>query len=303
MDVNLPSLRELVCQNNNFTTIDLSRVPNLTKLDCSNNLITEIDPSLLPNLLTLSCGNNELTSMDTSTNLRLNQLWCSGNQLIILNIKNGYELMDGLLVEGLEMPLEFNNNPNLAYICFDDSASGVERGTVQLRLNNYGYTDCVINSYCSFVPGGEFYTIQGQSIFDSNSNGCDINDLGYSYLNFQITNGLTTGSLTSNYNGGYYIPVQAGTHIITPVLENPTYWNISPLSITVDFPTDTSPYNQDFCVTPNGVHNDLEITVLPINGARPGFDANYKLVYKNKGNTTFSGNVAFDFNDDLMDFL
>ncbi|MGB5418831.1 T9SS type A sorting domain-containing protein, partial [Algibacter sp.] len=67
--------------------------------------------------------------------------------------------------------------------------------------------------------------------------------------------------------------------------------------------TDTSPYTQDFCITPNGTHNDLDITILPIAAARPGFDTDYKLVFKNKGTTTLSGTVDLTFQDDVMDFV
>jgi hypothetical protein len=48
-------------------------------------------------------------------------------------------------------------------------------------------------------------------------------------------------------------------------------------------------------MTANGVKNDLEVTLLPLNPARPGFNAKYMLVYKNKGNTTQSGSVSLSF--------
>ena len=78
---------------------------------------------------------------------------------------------------------------------------------------------------------------------------------------------------------------------------------MSPASITVNFPTDASPFTQDFCVTPNGTHNDVDVTLIPLNIARPGFDTNYKLVYKNKGNTTLSGAISLTFEDDFMDLI
>jgi uncharacterized repeat protein (TIGR01451 family) len=71
----------------------------------------------------------------------------------------------------------------------------------------------------------------------------------------------------------------------------------------VNFPTQTSPFNQNFCITPNGVHNDLEVVIIPLLPARPGFDATYKILYKNKGNTTLSGSVILDFEDNKMDFV
>ena len=43
--------------------------------------------------------------------------------------------------------------------------------------------------------------------------------------------------------------------------------------------------------------------IEPIVSARPGFDAQYKVVYKNKGNQTLSGNVTFGYNDNVLDFV
>jgi hypothetical protein len=42
---------------------------------------------------------------------------------------------------------------------------------------------------------------------------------------------------------------------------------------------------------------------LPINRARPGFDASYKIIYKNKGTNTQSGSVNLTFDDAVLDFV
>ena len=97
--------------------------------------------------------------------------------------------------------------------------------------------------------------------------------------------------------------MQAGTHTITPKIENPTYFNVSPSSVSVTFPTQTSSLIQNFCITPNGVHKDLEVTILPTIPARPGFDATYKIIYKNKGTNTQSGSVNLSFNDAVLDYV
>jgi hypothetical protein len=95
----------------------------------------------------------------------------------------------------------------------------------------------------------------------------------------------------------------AGNHTITPISENPTYWTISPSSLTVNFPAQTSPLIQNFCLTANGNHNDLEIMIIPVTAAIPGFDTKYKIIYKNKGTAAQSGNIVFNFNDNLINFL
>ena len=215
---------------------------------------------------------------------------CSSNPLTTLFIKNNNQ--------NLQI-LDFQFNYNLQYICADEE----DIAMVQQKIIQFGLTNCHVNSYCSFTPNGTFYEIKGVTKLDSNVNGCDVNDINFPNLNFSITNGTVTGSLISNTTGNYSIPVQAGTHTITPVLENPTYFNISPASFVANFPTQISPLNQDFCVTANGVHHDVEVTFVPTNPARPGFDANYTIIYKNKGNQVENGAITLDFNDAVLDFI
>ena len=145
--------------------------------------------------------------------------------------------------------------------------------------------------------------MQGNQKIDFNNNGCDVNDSVYPNLKFNITNGTVSGSLISNATGNYSIPVSAGTHTITPQFENPAYFNATPTSTTVTFPATTSPFIQNFCIAPNGIHHDLEITVIPIDVARPGFDAKYKIKYKNKGNLNENATINFDFNDAILDYV
>lgn len=141
------------------------------------------------------------------------------------------------------------------------------------------------------MPEGDYYSIEGTSYFDDNANGCDSEDLIFPNIKFGITNSLVYGTTISNDSGDYKIPIQAGAYSVYPIFENPEYFTISPSSFTVDFPTDASPFNQDFCIISNGIKNDLEIFIIPTNQARPGFDADYKIIYKNKGNTTLSGTL------------
>lgn len=151
--------------------------------------------------------------------------------------------------------------------------------------------------------GDEYYFVQGQNKLDGNLDGCDSNDSFFSNLNLSVSSGLNTINYIGNNTGNYRLAFGSGSYTITPVLENPAYFTASPNSVTVDFPSQTSPLIQNFCITPNGVHPDLEVALLPINQARPGFDAKYKLVYKNKGNQVQSGSVDLIFNDEVLDVV
>ncbi len=282
------NLETLYCAINQLTKLEVSDCTNLSSLTCDRNQLATLDISQLKKLEYLSCRYNQLTSLDISELRSINSLLCEFNNLISIFVKNG-----------IDETLQITDNPSLKYICVDET----QFTTVQEQVNNLGYTNCSISTYCSFTLGGTFYTIQGNQKIDANKNGCDANDIIMPNFKYNATNGTTTGSFISDASGNYSIPVQTGTHTISPKLENPSYFTISPTSTTVTFPTQTSPFIQNFCITPNGIHNDLEVTLIPLAPARPGFDSKYKLVYKNKGNQTQSGSVNLNFNDAVLDLV
>ncbi|WP_339888914.1 T9SS type A sorting domain-containing protein [uncultured Flavobacterium sp.] len=293
------ALTFLNCSNNNLTSIDVTQNTALTDLRCESINLTSLDVTQNTALIWLYCNYNNLTSLDVSQNMNLKLLYCKNNQLETLFIKNN-NLIWSESTGSNGSSLIFSNNPNLDYVCADEE----DVAMVQQKVNTYGYsTTCTVNSYCSFTPGGTFYTIEGINKWDFDNNGCDVLDYPFPNLKYNIANGNVNGIIISNTSGNYSIPVQAGTHTITPVLENPTYFNISPISFVANFPTQTSPLVQNFCVTANGIHHDVEIVLMPTNPARPGFDANYTIVYKNKGNQIENGSVTLDFNDLVSDLV
>jgi len=295
--LNFNTIYSIDCSNNpNITSVDLSQYVNLNIFDCSFNNLTSIDISQNSLLWSLNCRDNSLTTIDISNNFELQQLNVQGNQLTSLYLKNGNEQ---LLVSN---NLYFGLNPDIEYICIDDF--GVDAIIGGLITYGYGFGQAhsgMVNSYCTFVPGGGNYVITGQNTYDANNDGCDVTDDSIPNLNLSITDGTATGNLISNDSGMYSVAVLTGVYTVTPQLES--YFTSTPANIVVEFPTATSPSIQDFCITSNGIFNDLEITILPLTLARPGFDASYSIAYKNKGTTTLSGDVNLTFNDDLIDYI
>ncbi|TCN55545.1 T9SS C-terminal target domain-containing protein [Flavobacterium circumlabens] len=283
------NIKDLECGGNLYTSIDLSGHKKLFSLRFNYSNISSVNLKNCESLMVFDCTDNQLISLDVSDCKNLSQLDCSFNKLKSLYIKNGISY---------NYYYFFNFNPTLKYICADE----IEVMDFQNRVNNLGY-NCIVNSYCSFNPGGTYYTISGNQKYDSDNNGCDISDTKLPNLNFNITDGTLKGNIISDESGNYSISVGEGTHTITPILEDPNYYEVSPESLVVTFPTQTSPFTQNFCVTPKGEHQDIEITILSTVPARPGFDATYKIVYKNKANKTVSGSVTLDFNDAVLDYV
>jgi hypothetical protein len=279
--------------SNNNLNVNLNGTVNLTDLNYTNSFLN-IDFCQIPNLKNLNCfylEGGEPDVFDFSCLTKLETLDINENWIKTIILKNGS------LLKSINWQQTYYYYPE--YICLDENSEELDQ-ILQLKVAG---PQTVINTYCSFTPGGTFYTIQGNNKLDSNNNGCDALDVNYSNLKFTISDGTTTGSFISNSTGKYAIPVPAGIYTITPVVENPNYFNVSPTTATVTFPTQSSPFIQDYCITENGVHPDLEITLLPLRPAVPGFDTKYKLVYKNKGNITQSGTVNLTFDDAVLDFV
>lgn len=289
---NCPSLVSIDCSGNNLTSLNTSTATSLEALNCSYNLISALQLNLNSNLLNLNCENNALTTLDLTNNNTIEVLNCPSNLLTTLFIKNGSAFASGI---------EFSNNPTLQYICCDD----FNVAPFQSLAQSYGYLNCNINSFCTFNPGGNFNTITGTAIIDSNNNGCNSSDAAMPYLGLYVSlNGVSTN--TSVYTNGLGIynlfTTFPGIYQLTANLENPTYFNISSVEVDSNTINDLT-ILQNICITPNGSHPDVEVVLAPIDPARPGFNASYELVYKNKGNQTLSGTVTLNYNDSVLDYI
>jgi Leucine-rich repeat (LRR) protein len=307
---NCPALTTLNCYQTSVTSLDVSTFTNLTTLVFERSQLTSLSVSNLINLVTLRCDDNNISSLDVSNLQNLTTLNCSQNLISTLDVSNLQNLTSLSYYDSPNLISVFQkngrnestflaSNPNLRFICADDS----QVATIQTQLNNAGMTSVVCNSYCSFTPGGNYNTIIGNLTFDENNNGCDSNDPVQS--NIKVNLGIpTVGSTFTNAAGNYIFYTDAGSFSLIPAIENPTLFTISPnLGTAVFADNDNNTVTQNFCISPNGSHPDLEVVIAPTNDARPGFDASYKIVFKNKGNQTLSGNVELNFDDSRLDFL
>lgn len=260
----------LDCTGNALTSLDFTGLTGLWVLKCGNNPLTTLDVSMLTSLLIFECNNSQLTTLDFSQNHNLTTLSCYANQLQTLFIKNGRD-------EEFN-PANWIENPLLTYICADESQFLDLQSAIDLGI--------MVNSYCSFTLGGDYNTITGNITFDSNNNGCDANDPDFPNIRINLTQWSDLGSTFTNQSGNYSFYTSASDHLLEPAIENPSFFNISPPNAMISFVDINETFVQDFCISPNGVHDDVEVVILPDVVARPGFDAVYKVVYRNKGNTT-----------------
>ncbi|TBN03628.1 T9SS type A sorting domain-containing protein [Hyunsoonleella flava] len=283
----LVNLESIQCYNNQLGSLDFSGLTNITIINCDNNQLSSLILSDNFELVHLYCENNLLTSLDANDLPNLLQIQCSSNNLTTLNIKN----------DSVEF-IDFSNNSNLEYVCVD----GAQLIEVEDQIAQYGYTNCFANSLCSFNQGETVYTLSGNVKYDENNDGCSSIDIDYKDLILTVFDGTNSGDLYSNSNGDYHFNVQAGNYSITPIVPNTTYFNIFPTTTSVSFPDISSPYVQDFCITPTGSYPDLKISIETIDS---DFDytATYRINYSNQGTMTQSGLVSFSFDDSVIDFI
>src|SRR5690554_4687470 len=143
--------------------------------------------------------------------------------------------------------------------------------------------------------------IIGSIIYDENNNGCDTDDLTMNNIWITASNDPAS-STTLSVNEEYILNVYEGTHIIS--LNVPNYFSYSPVNPIVSFTGSDNVETLNFCLTANQTVQDLNITLLPITPARPGFEADYQIIVQNIGTQTVNNiSVSFTFDDTKQSFV
>lgn len=316
LPASLPLLKQLSCGSNGFSTINLLGYPKLQILSMNNNNITNVDFSNNPLLEQLLVANNQLSNLNVSNLSFLKSIYSSGNNSITeLDFSHNPELISldfyspNLTYVNLKSGLINNisatyaDMPFLQHICIDEGDTFTFRSGTPSPLPEITVS---ISSYCDFIPGGNYNIITGSMIFDENNNGCDSGDAPQPNIKININDGIQQGSAFTSNSGNYTFHTQAGSFNLAPNVENSAWFNFSPATATLPFvDNNNNTATQNFCISANGVHPDLEIVVAPAIPARPGFEAVYKIVYKNKGNQTLSQNygIGFFYNQHLASFV
>lgn len=287
---NLPVLGNLQCQQNSFASMNISNLPKLYAIWIGGNTLSSLTLSNLPMLEFVNCDSTKLKTLDLSL-FPVRQLRCRGNDsLSYINIKNG-------AISGGSYSVSLPSG--LQDICVDDAELVYIKNQANLQLPGRNVT---VSSFCNFTPTGNYNTIIGTVRFDETANGCNNLDSAMNNVRINITDGTQSGSTFTNAAGQYKFYVQLTPDTVTTTLSN-TLFTANPLSQILNFIGYGNTGVADFCVTANGIHPDLEIMLIPVTTARPGFDAQYKLVYRNKGNQVLSGTTTLNFDAVKLNFL
>ncbi len=287
-------LQKLLCSFNCLKTLDVSNLTELNTLECKSNY-DNLTHNGLSEIFLHNCSNLEYFDCSSNPNLSEIDLSCSNkytnlhletcDNLEFINLKNG-------IVDKAYISAYFD--PKLKLVCVDYNEHLAE------------FPDNVAQSpYYNFTPGCRYNTITGKVKFDLEANGCSDNE-GIAGIKIRMSTASSDSSYTfSDRSGNFIIYTQADSIALTPENEIFKLWDFDlqgPISFVFNSQTDS--LHVDLCLTPSGDHRDAEIVLIPLSyAARPGFDVEYKLVYKNKGNRILSGNIMFQLKDSIMEYV
>ena len=125
------ALTTLRCYGNQLTALDVSKNTALTKLYCETNNLTTLDVSKNTALTKLRCNNNQLTSLDVSKNTALTQLWCYNNRLTNLDVSKNTALTELCCESNQLTTLDVSKNTALKGLGCD----GNQLTTLDVRRN------------------------------------------------------------------------------------------------------------------------------------------------------------------------
>lgn len=206
-----------------------------------------------------------------------------GTDLLILH--NGWQDLDASV----------NLTTPGTYVCvdFDD----------QDNVNVTSQFPFTVGPYCSFNMGA--YNVSGTITMDVDGNGCTSNNPVVPYFPLTGSQSSLTGTITSNSEGYYNFSFPQEYDVFISELQQNSWFSsvYTSFSFYDPFGEVNNSQQWDICLTPIGVHNDVEVVVTPVSDARPGFDAYYKILYKNKGNQTLNGTLSLTYNNTVLDYL
>ncbi|KAA1244897.1 leucine-rich repeat domain-containing protein [Aquimarina sp. RZ0] len=299
-------LEDVSLLSNELSEINVSNNINLTHLKLSYNKLSEIDVSNNTNLIYFEVISNLLTSIDVR-NCSLNKLYFNNNPNLIQALLTNqnfsyYDEASGENIKSLQA-VGYKNCLNLELLCIDDFY-------IEEALNNIGqpgYSNYKTSTDC--IDSNVYHKLNGKVTYDLNGDGlCDDQDvpfLGELRVSIQPNNGRAFVAIP-NDKGEYSLFVPEGNYrSMFPRLNprTPFQFTQNYAQRNINIPDALDTLITDFCVQPRGAVNDLEINIIPLGRARPGFTSRYLISYRNIGTTTQSPNITLDYQDDVLDYV
>jgi uncharacterized repeat protein (TIGR01451 family) len=331
----LPNLEVLDAENNHLSGIILSGLPNMEDLNLDDNELSSLDLSGLPNLIKIEVVKNNLDSLDFSENPLLRNIHISDNNIHSIDVKHLKDLIVLLLlrcpietldVAGLEnlftlwindasvknifmkgaspdpSQLKFEGAP-LQYICADESFFPI----VIDELGDANITDCLVTSFCPSTDEGVFGGISGKVKFAQSVEDCADTDnyvpFPKLYMEWLNTMGQDDGVLIGTQDGSFAINYY-GTMTLAPAMSYAPEWqHVLPEFSASNYSNNPQNYEQDFCMIPDIENLEAQISIIPLEALRAGFESKLILLVKNTGTLPFSGTLTLHLPPDSLTYI
>ena len=222
--------------------------------------------------------------------------------LMTLNLGSVYNL-ENLIIQNSSMEsIIIESIDNLKTVCVDPD----EVIQIQTYLNTFLNNEAIVTTSCEFASGGKPFKLSGFSYLDVNEDSCKTSNVTLPFSKYVLSEDII-GDRTffTNEDGQYNYNVFEGQFTYGPELLFGDYiFTTTPENRTVEFPAAGTEVIQDFCFIPSAEEVDvIEVHLIPLDIARPGFDSRYLITYTNTGNVTRGGEIKLTFQDEFMDFL
>lgn len=304
---------------NQDSLIQVSEAQAVSTLDLSSSEITDLTGLIVfNNLVEIDFNSNDIQSFDLSGNTKLKFINCSYNPINVIDFSKNVELNRFIIGGGADEYL-YVNYGNLDICAFEQTSFAVGGGFPQHdwvfcvrddeseQCMGFGGTVVTYHTDCTFPSdlGYQNKRMYGQVRFDNNSS-CTSESPHIDDFKFKVKDLNSGDSFIINpfySETGYSLGIPKGRYNIQVKLPNENLFYITPYSFDIDVEVGEF-IHQNFCVGPReDLKTDVSLNIIPLNAARPGFTAEYKLVYTNHGNTIPSGEIVFDYPEEYVTYI
>ena len=142
------NLQTLICNDNQLTSVDLTKNVNLSTLNLSNNSLSTIDLSKNKELNTLSLRNNKLESLDVTNNVNLQSLHVNNNLLTEINLAANWMLKYLDINDNKLNTLDLSYAEYLEVNCQNNKLTEISVGNIaRLNCSNNNLTGLKFDAY------------------------------------------------------------------------------------------------------------------------------------------------------------
>ncbi|WP_165830120.1 T9SS type A sorting domain-containing protein [Flavobacterium hydrophilum] len=258
-------MKNLYCDNNKLTTLDISENTALKALICDYNQLATLNTSKNTALTQLTCSSNPLTSLDLSNNTALLHLQCFYSPLTTLDLSMNTALQNLSCYSGSLTTLDLSKNIALKSLdCHSNSLT-----TLDISKNIALETlHCYSNQLTSLnLKNGKNTVLTNLNCKSNSTLSCiEVDDVSYSNTNWNLYKDATaifslscptlgTSETVFDKIAVYPNPVKGELHIDNSTLEKATVYDaLGKLMTTTKFTKNTTNNNINLAGLQNGIY-------------------------------------------------